>query len=85
MGPLLNFEDGLNPSTDSDFSARFFSISPRDFTVSCLCHLTKNVIRKRFFVQAIGDAFMFWEGEPLSEGYITLERSFGGWSPAGIL
>lgn len=31
IGPLLNFEDGLNPRTGSAFSARLSSTSPKDF------------------------------------------------------
>lgn len=31
IGPLLNFEDGLNPRTGSAFSARLSSIAPMDF------------------------------------------------------
>ena len=35
IGPLLNFEDGLNPRTGSAFSARLSSTSPKDFMFRC--------------------------------------------------
>ena len=48
MGPLLNFEDGLNPSTGSTFSARFSSISPIDFMYSCKTIHDLNILQQDF-------------------------------------
>mgnify|MGYP004373625563 CR=1 FL=1 len=51
IGPLLNFEDGLNPSTGSALFARSCSISPIDFMfipiISGLKLLSNNSRRAR--------------------------------------
>lgn len=51
MGPLLNFEDGLNPSTGSTFSARFSSTSPIDFMCSCKTIHDLNILQQDFCLE----------------------------------
>ncbi len=50
MGPLLNFEEGLNPSTGSTFSARFSSISPIDFMYCITTAQNLNIFHQHFFL-----------------------------------
>ena len=46
IGPLLNFEDGLNPSTGSAFFARSSSISPIDFMPTCTSETDLNILQE---------------------------------------
>ena len=64
MGPLLNFEDGLNPSTGSAFSARFSSISPIDFMYPCKTLQDLNILQQDFCL--ILSAYIYGESN-LSE------------------
>ena len=59
MGPLLNFEDGLNPSTGSTFSAGFSSISPSDFMYSCKTIHDLNILQQDFCLELF--PLIHWE------------------------
>ena len=52
MGPLLNFEDGLNPRIGSAFSARFSSISPIDFMLELQCIDNLNILHVWLYQQS---------------------------------
>ena len=52
MGPLLNFEDGLNPRIGSAFSARFSSISPIDFMLELQCIYNLNILHVWLYQQS---------------------------------
>ena len=52
MGPLLNFEDGLNPRIGSAFSARSSSISPIDFMLELQCIDNLNILQVWLYQQS---------------------------------
>ena len=53
IGPLLNFEDGLNPSTGSAFFARSSSISPIDFMPLCTPQTDFNILQEGLDLQEL--------------------------------